>query len=62
LGIVALTVGILRVETASELDILTAAGATSTIRRTLTAPTSASLALAGASLGTLAAYAGLIAG
>jgi putative ABC transport system permease protein len=61
LGILAMTVGLIRSEAASDLRTLTATGASSSTRRTLTAVTAAALALAGAVLGTAAAYIGAIA-
>jgi putative ABC transport system permease protein len=62
LGVVALAVGLLRAETTDELRTLTAVGASSTVRRALSAATSGSLAVAGVLLGTLAAYGGMAAG
>jgi putative ABC transport system permease protein len=59
LGILAMSVGLIRSETASELRTLTAAGASSRTRRTLTAVTAGGLAFLGALLGTVAAYVGL---
>jgi putative ABC transport system permease protein len=56
LAILALTVGLIRGESAGELRTLTAAGATSRIRRTLTAATAGALALLGALLGVAGAY------
>lgn len=56
LGVLATTVGLIRSETASDLRTLTATGATTTTRRTLTAVTAGALALLGALLGTGAAY------
>src|SRR5262249_16688892 len=56
LGILAMTVGLIRSESASDLRTLTAAGATSRIRRTLTATTAGALALLGALLGVAGAY------
>jgi putative ABC transport system permease protein len=56
LGILALTVGLIRSESAGDLRILTAAGATAGIRRTLTAATAGSLAFLGALLGVAGAY------
>jgi putative ABC transport system permease protein len=56
LGILALTVGLIRSESAGDLRILTATGATSRIRRTLTATTAGALALLGALLGVVGAY------
>jgi putative ABC transport system permease protein len=61
LGILAMTVGLIRSETAGDLRTLTATGAASRTRRTLTAATTGALALLGAILGTLGAYAALIA-
>jgi putative ABC transport system permease protein len=60
LGILAMSVGLIRSETASELRTLTATGASSRTRRTLTAVTAGGLAFLGALLGTVAAYVGLI--
>lgn len=59
LGVLAMSVGLIRSETASELRTLTAAGASSRIRRALTAVTAGGLAFLGALLGTVAAYVGL---
>jgi putative ABC transport system permease protein len=56
LGILALTVGLIRSESASDLRTLTATGATSHIRRTLTATTAGALALLAALLGVAGAY------
>jgi putative ABC transport system permease protein len=56
LAILAMTVGLIRSETAGDLRTLTAAGATSKIRRTLTAVTAGGLALLGALLGVAGAY------
>ena len=61
LGILAMSVGLIRSETAGDLRTLTATGAGSSARRALTAATAGSLALAGAVLGTVAAYVGAIA-
>ena len=60
LGILAMSVGLIRSETASELRTLTATGASSRTRRTLTAVTAGGLAFLGALLGTVAAYVGLV--
>jgi putative ABC transport system permease protein len=60
LAIVAMTVGTIRSEASGELRTLTATGASSRIRRALTATTAASLALGGVILGTVGAYLGLI--
>ena len=56
LGILAMSIGLIRSETASDLRTLTATGASSLTRRELTAATAFALALAGAVLGTVAAY------
>ena len=56
LAILAMTVGLIRSETAGDLRTLSAAGATSRIRRTLTAATAGGLALLGALLGVAGAY------
>ena len=56
LGILALTVGLIRSESAGDLRTLAATGATSRIRRTLTATTAGALALLGALLGVAGAY------
>ncbi|HEX4491905.1 MAG TPA: FtsX-like permease family protein [Acidimicrobiia bacterium] len=61
LGVLAMTVGLIRSETARDLRTLTATGATSTARRTLTGATAGTLALLGAVLGTATAYLALIA-
>ena len=60
LGILAMSVGLIRSETASDLRTLAATGASSWTRRTITAVTAGALALAGAVLGTVAAYAAII--
>jgi putative ABC transport system permease protein len=62
LGILAMTVGLIRSEAAGDLRTLTATGASSTTRRTLTAATAGGLALLGVALGTIGAYAVLVAG
>jgi len=62
LGILAMTVGLIRGEAAGDLRTLTATGATSGIRRTLTAVTSGALALLGVLLGAAGAYLALLAG
>jgi putative ABC transport system permease protein len=61
LGILAMTIGLIRSETSSDLRTLTATGAGSATRRTITAVTAGALALAGAVLGTAGAYIGAIA-
>lgn len=62
LAVLAMTIGLIRAEAAGELRTLTAAGATSTTRRTITAATAGVLALAGALIGIVGAYLGLGAG
>jgi putative ABC transport system permease protein len=61
LGILAMSIGLIRSETASDLRTLTATGASGSTRRTITAVTAGALALAGAVLGTAVAYIGSIA-
>ncbi len=56
LGILAMTIGLIRSETASDLRTLAATGASSFTSRELTAATAFALALGGAVLGTVAAY------
>jgi putative ABC transport system permease protein len=56
LAILAMSVGLIRSETASDLRTLTATGASGTTRRNLTAVTAGGLGFAGAVLGTVAAY------
>jgi len=56
LTILAMTVGLIRSESAGDLRALTATGATSRIRRTLTATTAGALAFLGAVLGVGGAY------
>jgi putative ABC transport system permease protein len=56
LGILAMTVGLIRSEAAGDLRTLSAAGATSRVRRTLTAATAGGLAFLGALLGVAGAY------
>jgi len=56
LGILAMSVGLLRSETASSLRTLTAAGASGTARRAISAATAGALALIGAVVGTAAGY------
>ena len=62
LGIVAMTVGLVRSEAAGDVRTLTAVGATGGTRRTVSGVTAGALALLGALLGTAGAYAGLTAG
>lgn len=56
LGILAMTIGLIRSETAGDLRILAATGASSRTRRSLTAVTAGAPALVGAVVGTAAAY------
>ena len=56
LGILAMTVGLIRSETAADLRTLTATGAGTATRREVTGATAGALALLGAVLGTAAAY------
>jgi putative ABC transport system permease protein len=61
LGVLAMTVGLIRSETAGDLRTLAAVGASSATRRTLNAASAGALALLGGILGTAAAYLALIA-
>ena len=61
LGVLAMTVGLIRSESAGDLRTLTATGATSAVRRTLTGITAGALALLGGILGTLGAYIAMVA-
>jgi putative ABC transport system permease protein len=61
LGVLAMTVGLIRSETAGDLRTLTATGASGATRRTLNAASAAALALLGGILGTATAYLALIA-
>jgi putative ABC transport system permease protein len=61
LAILAMSIGLIRSETASDLRTLTATGASGWTRRTITAVTAGALGFFGAALGTFAAYLGLIA-
>jgi putative ABC transport system permease protein len=60
LCILALSVGLIRSETASDLRTLSATGASSRTRRTLTAVTAGALGLLGAVLGTVAGYVAIL--
>jgi putative ABC transport system permease protein len=60
LGVLGMSVGLVRSETASELRTLTAAGASSYTRRTLTAATAGALGFLGALLGVVGGYIGMI--
>lgn len=61
LGVLAMTVGLIRSEAAGDLRTLTAAGASGTTRRTLNATSAGALAVLAGVLGTAAAYLALIA-
>jgi putative ABC transport system permease protein len=61
LGVLAMTVGLIRSETARDLRTLAATGASSTTRRSITGATAGALALLGALLGTAGAYLALVA-
>ncbi len=61
LGVLAMTVGLIRSETASDLRTLIATGASGATGRTLNAASAAALALLGGILGTATAYLALIA-
>jgi putative ABC transport system permease protein len=61
LGVLAMSVGLIRAETASDLRTLTAAGASSVTRRNLTGATAGALGLLGAVFGTVAGYLACIA-
>jgi putative ABC transport system permease protein len=62
LAVLAMTVGLIRSETAGDLRTLTATGATSSTRRRLTAVTAGALAALGVVLGAAGAYIALAAG
>ena len=61
LGVLAMTVGLIRSETAGDLRTLTATGASGRTRRTLNAVTAGALGLLAGLLGTAGAYLALIA-
>ncbi len=60
LGILAMTIGLIRSETAGDLRILWGSGASTRTRRNLTAATAGALAFIGAIVGTAAAYLAMI--
>jgi putative ABC transport system permease protein len=60
LGVLGMTVGLIRSETAGDLRTLAATGAGTSTRRTITGATSGALALLGALLGTAGAYGALL--
>lgn len=62
LAVIAMTIGLIRGESAGDLRTLTATGAGGRTRRTLTASTAGALALLGVVLGAAGAYAALVAG
>jgi putative ABC transport system permease protein len=62
LAVLTLTVGLIRSQADADLRTLAATGATSAIRRALTAATAGGLAALGVALGTVGAYLGLAAG
>jgi putative ABC transport system permease protein len=61
LGVLAMTVGLIRSETQGELRTLSATGASSRVRRTIAGTTAGSIALLGALLGTAVAYVAAVA-
>jgi putative ABC transport system permease protein len=61
LGVLMMTVGLIRSETANDLRTLSAAGASGSTRRTLTSATAGTLALVGGLLGTAGCYLALLA-
>jgi len=61
LGILAMTIGLIRSETSGELRTLTATGASGRTRRNITAVTAGALGLLGAVLGTAIAYLAVLA-
>jgi putative ABC transport system permease protein len=60
LGVLGMSVGLVRSETANDLRTLAATGASSYTRRTLSAVTAGALGFLGALLGTVGGYVGLI--
>ena len=60
LAVLAMTVGLIRSETAPDLSTLAATGASSRVRRTITAATAGSLGLIGGVIGTAGAYLALV--
>jgi putative ABC transport system permease protein len=61
LGVLAMSVGLIRGESAGDLRTLTAVGASRLTRRTITGATAAALALLGAALGSAVAFAAVLA-
>jgi putative ABC transport system permease protein len=62
LGVLAMTIGLIRSETAGDIRTLTATGASARTRRGIVAATAGALGLLGALAGTLAAYLAVLAG
>ena len=62
LGVLAMTIGLIRSETAGDIRTLTATGASARTRRGIVAATSGTLGLLGALAGTAAAYLAVLAG
>jgi putative ABC transport system permease protein len=62
LGILAMTIGLIRSEVAGDLRILAATGASGGLRRTVTASSAGTLAALGVVLGIAGTYAALVAG
>jgi putative ABC transport system permease protein len=60
LGVLALSIGLIRSETAGDVRVLAATGASSVTRRNITAATAGGLALIGAVTGTAAAYVAML--
>ena len=60
LGILAMSIGMIRSETSGDLRIIVATGASSRTRRNLTASTAGALALIGAVMGTATAYVAVV--
>jgi putative ABC transport system permease protein len=60
LGVLAMTIGLIRSETAGDLRILSATGASNRTRRNLTASTAGALALLGAVVGIIGAYLAMV--
>ena len=61
-GILAMTVGLIRSESAGDVRTLTATGASSATRRMLAAATAGGLAILGVAIGTAGAYAAVVTG
>jgi putative ABC transport system permease protein len=62
LAVLALTIGLIRLEATNDMRLLEASGATALARRTMTAATGGTLAFLGAFVGVSLAYLGLLAG